>query len=836
MRESLVSAYDRIVLGKPRLVLVVMLALLAVFAGYAPHFKLDASADSLLLENDQDLQRFRNLAHRYGTKEFLFVTVTPKHDLFTAESLALVAQLRADLKAVPAVESVLTLLDVPLVKNVNAKLSEIAKKYRTLEAKDVDYQKAKDELTTSPLYRNVVISPDGRTTAIRVVLRDSAEYRALQEQRGDLVFKRATSGLSSSESRLLDEIEPKYQALKEQVDTGNHATIAALRTVLDRYADRAEIHLGGMSMITDDMISYVGNDIVVFGIGALVFAVLMLAYIFREARWVLIPLVASAYCIVVILGLLALVGWKLTVISSNFIALTLILTISTNIHLVVRYRELFRDHPDWSQLELVRGMAHDMVMPSLYTSLTSIIGFASLVLSSIKPIIDFGWMMTISLFIVFIFSFSCIPAMMVLMKKRPLRTEDSGTYGFTEWLATLTDKRGRLVLFGSVVITLAGIYGTSRLQVENSFISYFKQDTEIYQGLKLIDETMGGTTPLEIVLKFPPPTIPASSAGEATEDELNELYGEEQPSAKSDYWFTSEKVDRIKAVHDYLEKIPGVGKVTSLASIVRVAEDLNKGRAFDPLELNVIYKRLPENLKEEMLSPYLSIENDEARISLRILDSLPNLRRQALLTHIREGLQHDLGLKPDQFEVVGLLVLYNNMLQSLFNSQILSLGSAMLGVMLTLWYLFRNFRAAVIGVIPNIVAATTILGFMGLCNIPLDMMTIMIASLTIGIAVEDCIHYLYRYEVEYHRIGDYLKTMYFCHSNIAKAGFYTTLAVVCGFSILVLSNFVPTVLFGFLTTIAMSIALLFALTLMPKLILMWRPFTLKEPIRHAAWD
>ena len=588
--------------------------------------------------------------------------------------------------------------------------------------------------------------------------------------------------------------------------------------MLERYRGQATVHLGGISMITDDLITFVRGDIVIFGIGAVVLAIAMLGYIFREARWVAIPLGTCVYCTVVILGMLGHAGWDLTVISSNFIALTLILTISVNIHLLVRYMELFRDHPEKSQYELVRQMTHDMAKPCLYTSLTSIIGFVSLVTSDIKPIIDFGWMMTLSLAIVFVILFTFIPCVMLLMPKRPLKVDDKGNAGFTVSLARFTDNHGVFVLVATVAITVLGVIGVSKLEVENSFINYFKQDTEIYQGLKQVDETLGGTTPLDVVLKFPPPAQVSSE-----DAELAEMYGDE-PTLKSDYWFTPQKIERIKRVHDYLESVPGVGKVTSLASIVRVAEELNKGREFDPFELNVIYKRLPENLKQEMLSPYISIENDEARITLRILDSMPGLRRDALLAQIQTGLAEDLGLKPGEFQVSGLLVLYNNMLQSLYSSQIQSLGWAMLGVMLTLWVLFRSFKAALIGVIPNIVAAVGVLGFMGWAGIPLDMMTIMVASLTIGIAVEDCIHYLYRYGVEYDRFRDGLKTMYYCHANIAKAGFYTTLTVCCGFSILVLSNFVPSIIFGILTTIAMTVAILGALTLMPKLILMWKPF------------
>ncbi len=821
MFRALAELFDRVVLANPKGTLVVLVAILVFFSAGIPQFRVDASADSLLLENDADLKRFRELGKRYSTKDFLFVTVTPEADLFSPASRALIASMRADLKALPDVDSVLSILDVPLVKNVEARLSEVSSKYKTLESPDVDFARARDELLNSPLYKNVAISADGKTTAIRVVMKDRPDFRKLQMERGDLVYLRATNGLSPAQTARLAGIDPIYKAQKIAVDEANHAAVESIRAVLAKYRGHARVHLGGIAMITDDLITFVRSDIVVFGIGAVVLAISMLGYIFREARWVAIPLSTCVFCTVVILGMLGHVGWDLTVISSNFIALTLILTISVNIHLLVRYMELYREFPDWSQYQLVRQMTHDMAKPCMYTNLTSMIGFVSLVTSDIKPIIDFGWMMTLSLAIVFAILFTFIPAVMLLMAKRPIKVEDKCNAGFTVSLARFTDRHGLFVLLATVAITALGVIGMGRLEVENSFINYFKQDTEIYQGLKQVDETLGGTTPLEIVLKFPPPAPLEAPAG--GDDELAEMF-EDEPAQKSDYWFTPEKVERIKRVHDFLETVPGIGKVSSLASLVRVAEDLNKGREFDPFELNIIYKRLPENLKQEMLSPYISVEHDEARIAVRILDSTPGLRRETLLAAIEQGLEHEVGLKSGDYEIAGLLVLYNNMLQSLYSSQIQSLGWAMLGVMLTLWVLFRSLKAAVIGVIPNVIAATAVLGFMGWMGIPLDMMTIMVASLTIGIAVEDCIHYLYRYGVEFQHFRDGLKTMYHCHANIAKAGFYTTLTVCCGFSILVLSNFVPSIIFGILTTVAMTVAILGALTLMPKLILMWKPF------------
>jgi len=829
MKRVLVGLYEGLVIAHPIRALAVLALLLALAASGLPKFRLDASADSLLLESDPDLKQFRELNQRYAARDFLFVTVTPPGGLLGQDSLALVDDLSRELAAIAAVDQVTSVLDVPLVKNIPGGLSQVVSNYRTLRADDVSLPRALAELTSSPLYRNVVVSADGKTTAIRVTLKPPpGDFSALQYERGDLLYRRATGVATGEELARLAAIEPRYQLLKDAVDAGNHATVEALRAVLARHAARAELHLGGIAMIADDMIGYVRNDIIVFGIGAFVLAVGMLGYIFRELRWVIVPVATCSFSTLAILGLLGHVGWKLTVISSNFLALTLILAISINIHLIVRYRELYREMRGASHRDLVRQAVRDMASPCLYTSLTSIIGFGSLSSSDIRPIADFGAMMSMSLVLVYVVVFTLVPALMLLLPTRPPRVEDDGTSGFTVALARLTDRFGRSVLVVTVAVVGIAIVGISRLEVENSFINYFRQHTEIYQGLKRVDETLGGTTPLEIVLRFPPPEAIAAPAGG---DDLAALFGADEPGEKSDTWFTSDKVERIKRVHDFVQQVPGVGTVMSLASIVRVAEDLNQGREFDPFELNVIYKRLPARLKAELLAPYISVEDDQARISLRILDSTPGLRRQALLSEIERGLREDLGLRPGEFEISGLLVLYNNMLQSLYSSQILSVGGAMGGVLLTLWFLFRNLRAAVIGVIPNAVAAMAVLGFMGWAGVPLDMMTIMIAALTMGIAVEDCIHYLYRYRLEYAHLGDGVTTMYRCHGNIARAGFYTTLVVCVGFSILMLSNFIPSILFGLLTTVAMTIAILAALTLMPKLLLMWRPFTAAVPER-----
>jgi len=828
MFTSISSAYDNFVLGKPKVVLALLLIVFVFFSFFIKDFKLDASSDSLMLENDEDLRIFREVSERYQTRELLFVTFTPNEDLFSDAALAHIKSLRDELAQLSRVESALTILDVPLVKIIGGKLSDVAKNFRTLEDPTVDRVKAKAELLESPVFKDTIISADAGTTMLVLSLKSDKDFSRLLKKKNRLLIERDKTGLSDEKSIELEQTLLEYNQVKSRLDTENHENILGARAIMAKYEQHGALHLGGLGMISDDMISFIKKDLLVFGIGIFVFLVVMLTSIFRQARWVILPLLSCVFAGLIMVGLLGLVGWKVTVISSNFISLMLILTMSMNVHLIVRYRQLRRDDPDREQHELVMEMSKRMVLPCLYTALTTMIGFASLVVSGIKPVIDFGWMMTIGLGVTFLTSFTLFPAILILLERTKIPKAENPEVPATRMLARFTENHGGKVLILSVLLAFISAVGMSRLKVENSLINYFSDSTEIYQGLKLIDDKLGGTTPLDVILKFNDLKeygAPDENVDDGDDEfgDFDDFFGEEEGN-NNDAWFTDYKMNRIKAVHDYLDALPAVGKVLSLASLLRLAEDLNEGAPFDAFELAIINKRAPEELKSSMLDPYISIDNNEARINLRILDSLEDLRRNDLLIQINEELQTKLGLEPDDFQVNGILVLYNNMLQSLFRSQILTLGVVMLGIALMLVVLFRSVSLAVIGIIPNLLAAAIILGLMGLLNIPLDLMTITIAAVTIGIAVDNSIHYIYRFREEYPKHKDYIKTMHYCHANIGRAVFYTAITIIVGFSIMVMSNFIPTIYFGLLIALAMFIALLAVLTLLPKLILIWKPF------------
>ena len=800
---------------------VLSLSLVLLFALYhIKDFRLDASADSLILESDKDLMIYRDVMNKYATEDFVILTITSKNKtIFEKDNIEVIRLIKEDLKDMRNVSSVNSIVDVPLIESSNLPVAEMIENVPNILSDGVDQQKAKKEILESPVYRDLIISRDSKTSAIQVNIQKNEELSNLALERARLVAKKNLGQLDSPSQILLSKIQEQYDLLKIKYDHDISTLLMNIRNLRTTFENRydLEIKIGGIPMIIDDMITYVRNDLVNFGVGVLIFILTTLIVIFRRLRWVVLPILSCIFAVSIMMGLLGFLGWKVTVISSNFISLMLILTLSMNIHLIVRYRQLRENFDD--HFELVKNTTSKMVWPCLYTALTTIVAFASLVLSDIKPVIDFGYMMVIGLIVTFLITFILLPCLMLLIGPEENNNLDSNKaeFKFTEMLADFTLSKGSLINFVSLLVLFTSIYGASLLRVENSFINYFKSDTEIYKGMKLIDEKLGGTTPLDIILKFP------------EDNNQNELDGldsdlfDEYEKTDAD-WFTLEKINRIKQVHDYLDSQSEIGKVLSLASTVRVAERINDGAELSSLEMGLLYKRAPEKVKEMAVKPYISIENNEARISVRVLDSKKDLRRKELIDRINSDLENKLNLDPSMFTVTGILILYNNMLQSLFNSQILSLGFVMLGITIMFLILFKSITLSLIGIIPNLLAATFVLGLMGLIGIPLDMMTITVAAITVGIAVDNSIHYIYRFREEFEKLRNYDEALKASHNSIGRAIFFTSITIIFGFSILVLSNFIPTIIFGILTGLAMMIAMIAVLTLLPRLILTIKPF------------
>ena len=811
--------YQNIVLKNPKSIFILLLITLLSFGYFSKDFRLDASSDTLLIEGDPDLEYLKEVTERYGSKEFLILTYSPNEGMVTESSINNLLSLKYKIQSLDWVHSVITLLDIPLLNNSEAPLQERLESFKTLKDEDVDTERGFKEILNSPVFRNFVISEDGKTSGIIVYIKKDE--------------------LKDIENKSAQEIEEYKDTLKKK----NHENITQIREVIKTYGDVGKIYLGGIPMITDDMMSFIKSDIIVFGLGVLLFIIATLWFIFRKLIWIIVPISSCFFSVLIMTGLLGLLGWKVTVISSNFIALMLILTMAMNIHMSTRFLQLREDFPNLDNLKIIIMTTSKMFWPIIYTVLTTICAFLSLVFSGIKPIIDFGWMMTticaflslvfsgikpiidfgwmmtLGLITSFIITFTLLPTLLSFMSNNKVKIKEDADSKITSFFGKISINNKSIIFLVTGLVIVLSVVGISKLEVENSFINYFNKNTEIYKGMKLIDEKLGGTTPLEVILKFPENIIV-----ETTEDDEFESWDDEGSKDDEKYWFTKDKIEKIQNVHNYLDNLPAVGKVLSFSSIIEVATQLNNNRPLGTLEMGVLYSKIPETIKKDIIDPYISIKDNEARISLRIIDSQDGLRRNDLINQINYDLENELKLSKEEFKLAGVLILFNNLLQSLFKSQILTLGLVMVGIFAMFMILFRNFKLSLIGVVPNFIAAFFILGIIGLLGIPLDMMTITIAAITIGIAVDNSIHYIYRFKEEFLKIKDYNKTLKVCHSTVGVAILNTSITIVFGFSILVFSKFIPTIYFGVFTGLAMLLAMISVLTLLPSLILISKPF------------
>ena len=788
--------YQNIILKNPKSIFIILLITLISFGYHSKDFRLDASSETLLIEGDPDLKYLQEISERYGSKEFLILTYTPNEGMVSDVSINNLLSLKYKIQSLDWVHNVVTLLDIPLLNSSDAPLQERLESFKTLKDEGIDKNRGFNEIVNSPVFRNFVISEDGKTSGIIVYIKKNEQLKDVQK-------------------KTKEEIE-KY---KDQLKKQNHKNILEIRDVIKSYEDIGKIHLGGIPMIADDMMSFIKSDIIVFGLGVLIFIIATLWFVFKRIIWIIVPISSCFFSVIIMMGILGLLGWKVTVISSNFIALMLILTMAMNIHMSTRFLQIRENYPQMSILELITLTTEKMFWPILYTVLTTIIAFLSLVFSEIKPIIDFGWMMTLGLITSFIITFTLLPSLINFVPTENISIKENKDSIITSFFSKVSQNNHKIIFMITGILIILSLIGISRLEVENSFINYFNKKTEIYKGMKLIDEKLGGTTPLEVILKFP-----KKEKAKTEEDDEFEDWGDENENDIEKYWFTKDKIDKISSVHNYLDSLPQVGKVLSFSSIVDVATLLNNNKPLGTLEMGVLYTKIPESIKTEIIDPYISIKNNEARINLRIIDSQENLRRNDLIKKINFDLKNQFGLKKDEFKLAGVLILFNNLLQSLFKSQILTLGLVMIGIFLMFIILFKNIKLSLIGVIPNFIAAFFILGIIGLLGIPLDMMTITIAAITIGIAVDNSIHYIYRFKEEFTISKDYNKTINLCHSTVGKAILNTSITIVFGFSILVLSKFIPTIYFGIFTGIAMLLAMVSVLTLLPSLILLLKPF------------
>ena len=802
----------KFIIAKNKLVISLVLVLSVVFGCLSTKLSIDASAETLLLEHDPDLKAYRQIAKRYDSPGLLVVAFTPKDDLFLPKNLELVKNLSGELAKNDMVSSVISILNVPLLNSVKGGVTGILDHTPTLSDKDINISKAKLEFAKSPIYSGNLISKDLKTTAIALNLKQDEKFNELLNERNLLSQKESNGTITQAEKEKFKALLAEFKAYRDELRKSDHKNLEAIKAAIAKFNANDELFLGGANMIADDMIGFIKSDLLVYGLSVLALLSFSLWLFFRQVRWIVLPMFICAVSAIFTTGIFGMFGWEVTVISSNYIALQLIITISTVIHLVVSYREFYARHPKYSQNQLIYLTLRDKFSPSFWAIFTTVIGFSSLMSADIKPVIMLGIMMSAGISVSLVLAFLLFGAINVNLKKlAPVRTFEN-SFKFTKYCANLALNSRKIIYTVCVLVVCFGVYGISKIKVENSFIGYFKESTQIRQGMQVIDTKLGGTIPVDVIVKFK-----ESEPKQEKSDEKDDFESEFENDAKSaKYWFNSYHTRIAEKIHDHLTQQKFVGNVSSLATLIKAIKELNNGVSDDFL-LAAMYEKLPLEYKTILLSPYVSVENDELRFSLRIVDSDPKLRRNLFLKELREGLLELTKNDNVSIEVVGMMVLYNNMLQNLLSSQVDTFGLTVAILFVIFCFVFRSIKLATIAIVSNLIPLCTLFGVMGFFGIPLDVMSITIAAISIGIGVDDIIHYIHRFKEEL-LTKDVFESIKAAHASIGYAMYYTSFTIFLGFSVMITSNFIPTIYFGLLTDLVMVFMLLGALIILPSLI------------------
>jgi len=821
--KDLIYKYSNFVITKPLIILaLVFLTIFISFKGIS-NFKLDASSDALVLEGDLALKKYRENEEEFGDSSFLIVTYEPNNELFTKEALSTLEEIEQKLSSIDGVDSVLSLLDAPIFFQPKVSLTKVSDNLKDLTTEGIDLELAKDEIINNPIYKDLIISADGSITAMQVVLRGNDEYDLLVNKRYEILDTLSTKEPITKEVRLslvkeLQLINQRISSLNDNESKFNSNLVQEIRNILGFYKNEATLYLGGPAMITSDMMDYIKSDLVVFGSAvALVFAVML--YLFFGNIWfVILPILNAFFTTFVTAGFLGFMDWKISVVSSNFIALLLILTISLTVHVLVKINELKKESTDYKN-SLIDSV-NQMFLPCFFAAITTAVAFLSLLLGDLKPVIEFGKMMAFGISIAFIFTFSFLPSAISLIKESQSRDYLS-LHKITNKILSIAKNNSVSIylVFASTFCIL--IFGTTKLVVENRFIDYFDEETEIHQGMLEIDKNLGGTATLDIIIKEP---FEEMSEDLIEDDFFDDGLFDDDDSNASGYWWNVYSLAELEDIHDYLESLPEIGKVLSVSSGIKLARMINDGKDLNDLELALLRSVLPEDIRETLLYSYINSDDSIVRISTRVNESAENLNRKDLLEKINYDLKTRFNLPEERFEMTGLAVLYNNMLQSLFQSQIGSLTLVFSVIALMLLLIFKSFKIMAIGLIPNIFVASSVVGILGLLRIPLDIMTITVAAISVGMAVDNTIHYIYRYKKEMKATQSVEQALLNAHTTTGRAIFYTAATIATGFSILSLSNFFPTQLFGIFTALAMLVAFISSLSLLPNLLVKFKVF------------
>tara|TARA_R110002049_G_scaffold191506_1_gene360421 strand:+ start:13682 stop:16147 length:2466 start_codon:yes stop_codon:yes gene_type:complete len=811
-------------LKKPIITLVFILAVVAGLSVNIQYINIDASPDSLLLDSDPDLEFYREVHREYGSDEYIIVGFQPNTDLYQQETIDFIQQLTEKLKTAPGIAAVNSITNVPLLQQPRNQGEDGVSTFQNLTNPNVDLSSAKKEFATSPIYSSNLVSLDARSTAIKVDIQKNQELVSLIQKKYILLDRLDESSQPADPelTKQLDHINAQIPVQRAIINERYKNALEDIRSTLSNHNNRGKFYLAGAPLIANDIKTFINSDIRIFGISMIAIMVLVLFLFFRRVSWVLLSLVCAFLNVILVSGLIGLFGLQLTIISSNFVALLIIFSITLSIHVIIRYQEVSEKNPNDRDNNLSNAV-RQIATPCIYMVATSAIAFISLIVSDIQPVIFFGLIMVMGLICAFLLTFTVLPILIHLFNPKVNTSQNGNSSSLLNDILN-TIRQSRPVMASSIILISAiSIYGITQITVENRFIDYFKSDTDLYQGLIFIDQELGGTVPLELLLEAPEAVNDGSDTFEE-DDEFSDYLDEvEESFTQQSYWYNRRGISKVSAVHDYLESLDQVGKVLSISSTEKVFRQLAKGEELEDFHLALIHKKVPENIKDVLINPYISTEGNQARLVARIKDSDHTLIRNDLLKKIEADINENLISNGESIRLSGISVLYNNVLQSLYQSQILTLGTVFICILIMLLILFRSATLALIGTLPNIFTAFFILGAMGLLGIPLDIMTITIAAITIGIGVDYAIHYIHRFKKEISQGSDYQQAISTVQMTVGKALYYTSITVTLGFIILVTSSFKPSIYFGLFTSIAMIVSLFATFTIIPLLVNWLKP-------------
>lgn len=804
----LVKIYKRLI-DNAKVVFIATFCVCVFLSAFAFKLGVDASADSLMLDDDKDLEFFRQVSKDYASDDFLMLAIKPKDENpFSAQSLSLLKALKSELESIDGVKGSLSILNAPLLQSTDdTDLKHLLQSVPNLTSAEINATKARTEILQSPFYRDNIISKDGKSTAFIIYLGTDFYHLALLDSRANALN-------SSQKAQIQDELESYQERLKIQ----NKERLNAIRAVIAKYeAQTNGLYLGGVSMIADDMISYIKADLLVYGVSLTLLLSLVLWLFFRKISLVLFTLFVCVLSLGTASGIFALLNFKITVISSNYLALMLIITISLIIHLLTHFMNLCKKFPRANIRHKVLATLLAKSRPSFYAILTTAIGFLSLILSRIEPVIKLGVMMSVGISVSLLLSFLFFASLMPSLKNAHFDDKKGFKINFLEFCAKFSLKQQKLIFTISALCVVVSLFGIVQLRVENSFVNYFKNSSPIKQGLLVIDKDFGGTLPLELIVTFKDKNTSTPNAElDSFESEFEALSNDEI------YWYNSHKTRVAKLTHEYLAKNEFIGSVLSLNSLLELGKGIMGGQDLDDFTLAFLSENLPEEFKKDLLNAYVNVEKNQLRFVMRVKDSDPRLKRDEFIRQIQSDINALLKDEQVSSELTGLMLLYNNMLQSLFASQFNTLTFVVGTIFLLFVFVFRSVKYALVGIVANVVPLSLVFALMGFASLPLDLMSITIAAICIGLGVDDSIHYIYNFKKELAQKGAE-RAIILSHLDIGQAFFQSKIAIIIGFCTMMSSNFTPTIYFGALTVLVMVLLLLGSLLLLPSLLALTRP-------------